>query len=171
MTDLDYDWWEFVYEDFKDNMTEKGFDVDLTKTYFDHMYSQGQGAGFTADLDTRKFLEAHDLTSTYPHIMMLLNAGGGIATWIRARDTYSIVEIDTHDYLEDTLDTNIPIIEHCVEEWDRQLEGEMDRFEHDLREHVDGYCHDLMRDLITEYEFLCEEEEKRRAEEELEEAA
>ena len=151
-------WWEFVYDDFKDDMAEKGLDVDLKKTYFGKMYCQGQGAGMTACVDTRKFMEAHGLVEKYPHIMMMLEAGGDIASIVQGRDYHSVIEIDTFDRLEDLLDTRIPIIGLAVEDWDRALEEEVDAFEGDLREIVDDYNHDLMSRLITEYEYLTSDE-------------
>lgn len=155
---VDHVWWEFVYDGFKEDMAEKGLDVDLKKTYFGKMYCQGQGAGMTASVDTRKFLGAHELVDKYPHIVMMLDAGGDIASIIQGRDTHSIVEVDTHDHLENLLDTTVTIIDMAVEGWDQALEIEVNAFEDDLREIIDGHNHDLMNRLIEEYEYLTSDE-------------
>lgn len=168
---LDYEWWEDVYVMFKEDMVDRGFDVDLERTHFGRMYCQGQGAGFTAILDTRLFIEQHDLVETYPHIMMLLNAGGDIASLIRAQDTYSVTEVDGHDWLVNHLDCTVPIIDLSVEDWDVALEREVNAFEYDLRDAVDGYCSDLMDDLLAEYEYRIEDEKEREKEEILAEIA
>ena len=55
---VDCDWWEFVYEDFKNLCKTIGIDVDLKKTYFTGFYHQGSGSAFTADIDICECLKA-----------------------------------------------------------------------------------------------------------------
>ncbi len=44
---FDYEWWEFIYEDFKERAKEAGFDV--TNIYWRGFWSQGDGAMFEYD--------------------------------------------------------------------------------------------------------------------------
>ena len=54
-----YDWWDCVFDGFKENMMEKGLEADLNKTYFALSYSQSDYAAFTAIVrDFGKFLAA-----------------------------------------------------------------------------------------------------------------
>ena len=54
---VDYDWWEYVYEDLKRLAAYFGLDVDTKKTYFSGFSHQGQGSSFTADIDIKKMLD------------------------------------------------------------------------------------------------------------------
>lgn len=53
---VDYDWWDSVYEDFSMLCEKIGLTVDQKKTYFSSFSSQGNGAGFTADVDLLKLI-------------------------------------------------------------------------------------------------------------------
>jgi hypothetical protein len=48
---VDYDWYEFVYDDFSEICKTIGISVDLKRTYFSGFYHQGSGSSFTADID------------------------------------------------------------------------------------------------------------------------
>jgi len=54
---VDFDWWDFVYEDFKSLADCFGIEVDTKKTYFSGFSHQGQGSSFTADIDVKKLLD------------------------------------------------------------------------------------------------------------------
>lgn len=54
---VDHDWWDFTYEDFKSLCATIGVDVDLKKTFFNGFYTQGSGSSFTADIDIFKLIE------------------------------------------------------------------------------------------------------------------
>lgn len=61
---LDYEWWDSVYEDYKENIIAEYFDV--TKMYFRGFWSQGDGAMFEYDGITDKlfndFVDSLDLS-------------------------------------------------------------------------------------------------------------
>lgn len=54
----DYDWWEFVYDDFSELCKTIGIEVDLNKTYFNGFYHQGSGSAFTASIYVKDCLIA-----------------------------------------------------------------------------------------------------------------
>lgn len=54
---VDFDWWDSVYDDFKMICDTVGIDVDLKKTYFSGFSSQGDGATFTASVDLLKLID------------------------------------------------------------------------------------------------------------------
>jgi hypothetical protein len=54
---VDYDWYEFVYDDFSAICKTIGVSVDLKHTYFSGFYHQGSGSAFTADIDLFKLIE------------------------------------------------------------------------------------------------------------------
>lgn len=51
---VDFDWWDFIYDDFKQLCKTICIEVDLKKTYFNGFYSQGSGSSFTADITNVK---------------------------------------------------------------------------------------------------------------------
>ena len=54
---VDYEWWDYTHENFKEQMKEIG--VHVEKIYFSGFYSQGDGACFDGRVaDWPKFLEA-----------------------------------------------------------------------------------------------------------------
>lgn len=52
----DYQWWDFVYEDFQTLAEYFGFTVDLERSFFTLNYSQGDGSSYTAYVDPCKLI-------------------------------------------------------------------------------------------------------------------
>ena len=75
---VDYGWWEFVYDDFFRLAKTFGIEVNLKKTFFTGFYHQGQGSSYTAYVDTGKLIQcikdrawkeyAPDLEFNFPEI-------------------------------------------------------------------------------------------------------
>lgn len=53
----DYEWWDWIYEDFKTEMESKGIAVD--QMYFSGFWSQGDGACFEGRVKAHEFIDAH----------------------------------------------------------------------------------------------------------------
>jgi len=53
----DYEWWDSVYEQAKEDGAEKGFEIDDIR--FSGFWSQGDGAHWTGRINLIKFVEAH----------------------------------------------------------------------------------------------------------------
>jgi len=54
---LDYEWWDCVYDDAKEDGYEKGFCID--KIYFSGFWSQGDGASWAGQIDVVQWLRTH----------------------------------------------------------------------------------------------------------------
>lgn len=75
---VDYGWWEFVYDDFFRLAKTFGVKVNLKKTFFTGFYHQSQGSSYTAHVDTGKLIQcikdrawkeyAPDLEFNFPEI-------------------------------------------------------------------------------------------------------
>ena len=65
---LDYEWWDCVYEDAKEDGKELGFYID--KIYFSGFWSQGDGASWQGQVDVSQWLRTHTKDSI------------GITAWI-----------------------------------------------------------------------------------------
>lgn len=60
---LDWDWWNCIYDNFKRNMEQSGYEVD--NIYFSGFWSQGDGACFTGSVSIDEWLKAHKLGNKY----------------------------------------------------------------------------------------------------------
>ena len=65
---LDYEWWDCLYEDAKEDGKELGFYID--KIYFSGFWSQGDGASWQGQVDVSQWLRTHTKDSI------------GITAWI-----------------------------------------------------------------------------------------
>lgn len=158
---VDHDWWEFLYEDFKAEMLEKGIDIDDIS--FSGFWSQGDGASFTGKVrsqDMGKFMDAHDLSERYPAARYFCQFDEVWLNLYRTSSHYShenTVDVSMHD------STGNPYVEGCAR-WDiydtmqTLFDTEYAQLELDCEEILRGYMHDLYRRLGKEYEYLTSED-------------
>lgn len=154
------DWWDFVYSDFKEDMREVG--IDVRRMYFTGFWSQGDGACFEGRLDdASKYLDHHH-KDQYPMIRKLLEHGGGLYVRCEHRGHYYHenctefwVDADT---LTGMLDQPTEFHEQIAEQWQDQLDRELDDFERDVIEQWRTYMQDLYRKLKEEYDYLVSDE-------------
>ena len=73
---VNHDWWDGVYELWTEKLEQVGYnDIEIN---FSGFWSQGDGASFTGRVyshDVQKFMDAHALSTKYPHIYNLASAG------------------------------------------------------------------------------------------------
>lgn len=62
-----HDWWDYIYDDFKEFCKTIGIDVDTRKTWFSGFSSQGDGAGFTSDINFITLVEGVQSKSYLEH--------------------------------------------------------------------------------------------------------
>ena len=55
---VDYRWWDFIYDDFISICETLGITVDKESIVFEGFYSQGDGSAFTAEINLAKMLDA-----------------------------------------------------------------------------------------------------------------
>ena len=70
---LDYDWWEFTYDDLERVIKAIDGDVDLKETYFSGFCHQGQGSSFSGNITARDVLaaiDAHALDDIAPELRL-----------------------------------------------------------------------------------------------------
>jgi hypothetical protein len=158
---VQYDWWDCVYDDFKTDMAEKGVYVD--NIYFSGFWSQGDGACFEGSVyvaDFAKFMDAHDLSSRYP-------ASKFFADHSELR--LDIAKVNRHYCHENTVDVSIYDItgnpyDEGTTRWDiydtmqTLFETEVELLTLDCEEIVKNYMQNLYSKLNKEYEYLTSEE-------------
>jgi hypothetical protein len=154
---VDYDWWDCAYEDFKQQMSEKGIHVE--NIYFSGFWSQGDGACFEGAVyvaDFANFMDIHNLSEKYP-------ASKFMADWselhlqISKEASHYCHENTVGVYLRDNTGNPYEDFSPRWEIYDTMqtlFDSEFAQLELDCEEIVKGYMQDLYRTLQKEYEYL-----------------
>ncbi len=155
------DWWDSIYEMFKEDMNEQG--IYVSKMYFSGFWSQGDGACFEGHLDDIPlFLEKNFKPDDYPMIRKLLDSGGSLkfstshsGHYYHENCTRFYIEADRLEYCVD-----IPTDFHqqIVEQWDKELDNEVVDFEKESVEIFKNHMRTLYRKLEKEYDYLVGDE-------------
>ncbi len=155
------DWWDSIYEMFKEDMNEQG--IYVSNMYFSGFWSQGDGACFEGHLDdVPLFLEKNFKPDEYPMIRKLLDSGGSLK-FSTSHDGHYYHENCTRFYIEaDRLEycVDIPTDFHqqVVEQWDKELDNEIVDFEKESVEIFKNHMRTLYRKLEKEYDYLVTDE-------------
>lgn len=154
------EWWGYVYSDFKEDMREVGIHVD--RMYFSGFWSQGDGACFEGGFDSARTYFDHHHKDQYPMIRKLMDHGGHIYVSCRHsgrhyHENCTAFSID-HDTLHQLVECPTEFHEQVIDQWDRQLEDEVEMFERDMTEQFRTYMRDLYSRLETEHDYLTSDE-------------
>ena len=156
---VEHDWWEFVYEEFKERMAKVGIEVD--KIYFSGFWSQGDGACFEGTINPLRFFRKH-FPQEYPTIRLVLRHGGTARISCRHSGHYyhehsTSFSID-YDMPSNVMPTPTDFHELIVEGYDASMELEMSDFETQSVELFRKYMRELYRELEKEYDNLTSDE-------------
>lgn len=156
---VDYEWWDCLYDDFKIEMLEKGITVDQIN--FSGFYSQGDGACFTGTVDMRVFLKIHDLEQDFM----------GATFFAGQRELYASITRTHSSHYSHEYTTQIELHEDTYNNFDEddlrcQVYGEMAgllneewaRLEETVTKICRSYMRDLYRRLRDEFEALTTDE-------------
>ena len=72
---LDYEWWDYIEEGFKNKCTPMG--IDVTRIFFTGFYSQGDHAGFEGRVDLSRYMKYYKMDEEYPALFAALCEDGG----------------------------------------------------------------------------------------------
>jgi len=140
---LMYDWYEYVFEIFKEDMYKK-YSCDVRDIFFSGFWSQGDGASFTGGIFIKDYLEATKQKSKYRSLWKYLEEYepnidiGQSGNYCHENTMY----FDDHFFLEGT------------EKQSDQLYSLMDEIEETFREEA----RKLYGQLEDEYEYLTSKE-------------
>lgn len=155
---VDHDWWEFTYDEFKLQMLEKGITVaDMNFTGF---YSQGDGASFTGRIDMVQFLKIHELEQRFMAATFFAGQGELWADIDRGNSRYyhensivvTVVRDNYNNYEEGSTRYEV------YETMNDVLDAEHDDLEEKVTEICRSYMQDLYSKLRQEYEYLTSRE-------------
>ena len=154
------DWYQSVYESFKEDMREVG--IDVRRMYFSGFWSQGDGACFKGRFDNLKTYLDHHHKDQYPMIRKLLEHGGYVhidcthsGHYYHEQSTHFSVE---HETFYRTVECPTEFHEKIVDAWDKQLEDEVEAFENDVTEQWRTYMQDLYSKLEDAHDYLVSDE-------------
>lgn len=155
---VDHDWWDCTYEDFKIEMQTKGITVEDMN--FSGFYSQGDGASFTGRVDMIQFLKVHELEQKYMGATFFAGQGELWAELTRGSSRYShentvsinMIVDSYNNYEEDSPRYQV------YETMQEVLDLEMKNLEEDVSDLCRGYMQDLYSKLRDGYEYLTSEE-------------
>lgn len=155
---VDYDWWDCTYEDFKIEMQTKGITVeDMNFTGF---YSQGDGASFTGRIDMIQFLKVHELEQEYMAATFFAGQGelwvditrGGSRYYHEQSVNFNLIADNFNNYEEGSTRYEV------YDTMDTVLNSEWKDLETEVTDICRGYMQDLYSKLRDEYEYLTSDE-------------
>lgn len=155
------EWWDCVYDRFKEDMEEVGIEVDDMS--FSGFWSQGDGASFTGYMRSKPFFEQHKLADSYPWMAKLISHGGDFTLRIERTSDHYVhentvgVDLTFTDMFYHVL-PNDGVRAEVIEQWDYQLDAEYEGIAKAATDIIRGYCRDLYRRLQEEYDYLTSDE-------------
>lgn len=154
---LDYDWWEFGEENFKNAMGDKG--VIVSRIHFNLSYGQGDYASFEGSISVDEWMVHKGYDETYPALYLAAVDYGEFARVSdRSRGGWPRVNLDGY-IVGNTYPTGI-FKDLDPEAWDELIEEQFSAagMEDEMQSFVEDECRQLYRDLRKEYEHLTSEQ-------------
>ena len=154
---VDHDWYQYTYDEFKIEMQTKGITVD--EMNFTGFYSQGDGASFTGRVDMIQFLKVHGLEEHFMGATFFAGQGElwaditrGTGRYCHQHSVEATLIDDTYNNFDDEVRFEVytRMEEVLNDEW-KDLEEEVNKI-------CRGYMQDLYRQLRDEYEALTSKE-------------
>lgn len=151
---VDYDWWDFIYEDFKQQMKESG--VEVLEIEFSGFCSQGDGAWFAGHIDDwylvlrdlGQLLKAHNY---WPHSEWSFSSG------IHHRGGMSYTTDMPAD--QNPYDEEDELLQFAAFDLRNPDQDKIEAIEDDVRELFEGKAAELYRDLEAEYDWRTGDEQ------------
>lgn len=159
---VDYDWWDFAYDDFIAIAETIGIKIDPKKIYFRGFYSQGDGSCFSASVDVAQMIPAiqHENWKSYaPNIELNLPVPQLDARVLKLiageqLDISPTIEHNSRYYcVSASLNEQLPYSNHRYP----QIEAQLEKLGTDLQAIADRLNRYLFKALEEEYEYLCSE--------------
>lgn len=155
---VDHEWWEYTYDEYKIEMQTKGITVD--EMNFTGFYSQGDGASFTGRVDMIAFLKVHGLEEHFMGATFFAGQGElwaeitrGSSRYLHENSVSVNLIVDSYNNYEDD-STRYQVYETMQE----VMEHEVKDLEIEVEDICKGYMRDLYAKLRDEYEYLTSKE-------------
>ena len=149
---LDYEWYDYLYTQFKADCLPKGVRVDYI--HYSGFGNQGDGATFDCHVDIPTYMELQGLHETYPALYLaVIDDGSRIGVRRNLRGNMEIYNY--HVYANQTAPSGV--FENLDQQaWEELIDAQ--EREADLDDAVLKLCRglaaELYKDLEAEYEYL-----------------
>lgn len=159
---VDYDWYTFTIEDFKNVCATIVIEIDVQRTYFRGFYSQGDGSSFQATVDIPQLTKAilnQAWVGYAPNLQFNFPAVDFDSRLIRLFENESldanpnIVGSERWYSVTADLSYQLPYTNHCY----NRTEAELEKLETWLQAIADKLNRYLFKSLQAEYEHQTEE--------------
>lgn len=152
------DWYEYVYQEFTEDMEAIGVRVD--NIYFSGFWSQGDGACFEGRVeDSKTFLKNFQ---GYPMLNNLASNGGSVTISVTHSGHYYHENCTHWNYEFDTFELVVPALtdfhEKVIRIMDEELDIEASKFEAEAIEFMKDKMRELYSKLSDEYDHLTSDE-------------
>ena len=158
---VSHDWWEFTYEDFKNEMAQKGVVVD--DIFFSGFWSQGDGACFTGTVSSsnfKLFMEAFDLHDKFSAAYYFAQSQEVYMNIVH-QGYYShenTMSVQLHDYTGNPYGEEDGLRYETYDTMQTLFNEDFDALEDELQELMQNEARKLYRRLEKEYEYLTSDE-------------
>lgn len=153
---LDYEWWDYIDESFKEKCKALGISVD--DITFSGFYSQGDGAAFCGSVDVSAYMEQHNLTESYPALYLAVKDDG---SYVRISTSHRghMRSDGSNECANQTAPSGV-FSDLPQEDWEELVDAQAN--EACLEDGVLEWCNELASelycDLENEYEHLTSKE-------------
>jgi hypothetical protein len=149
---LDYEWYDYLYTQFKADCLPKGVRVDNIR--FSGFGSQGDGAAFDGQVDIPTYMELQGLHETYPALYLAV-VDDGSRIGVRQNHRGNMEIYNYHVYANQTAPSGV--FENLDQQaWEELIDAQ--EREVDFDDAVLKFCRELTaelyKDLQAEYEHL-----------------
>lgn len=157
---FEYDWWDYLEQDFTDRMAAEGVRVD--RILFSLSYSQGDHASFVGRVDVsmwmhhQKYDTEHTFAEAFPALYLAVRQDGTYATVTESHRRYPSFDYQCHTEYTDPEG----VFQHLDEDTWRDLVYEQEQeadLESNVKAWVDARCAELYQDIRKEYESISDE--------------
>ena len=154
---LDYNWWDYTYDLFKETCETKGVDVeDIT---FSGFWSQGDGAAFAGRVSIPAFMQQHGLDVRYPALYIAVcNDCSYVRVRFSRNNNMECADYGMYGNQTDPegvfggLDRDAWV--ELVDEQERDAD-----LEREIMDFCSGLANDLYETLETEHDYLTSQEQ------------
>jgi hypothetical protein len=160
-----WDWWDYTFDHWIEKLLPLGIRTDATQMQFSGFWSQGDGASFTGEIDTKQFFDAHPELHKFTAAKHFIDMSAVSLRIVRGsmrgrwHSSACCVNLDL-DFEPNDDEEDLRNAVHSVfyEQW---LNAEGDDLETACNEIVRGYMDALYKDLEAEHEHLTSDEQVR----------
>ena len=153
----DYDWADYIQEDFESQMQVQGIKVD--RFYWDISYSQSDGASFDGHVMVYQWMEANpQYIEQYPALYLACKSDGSYLTF-RTNNHGHYMHTNVTEYLWETLPEGVfamldedAWVELVTEQWDSA------GLEEEMKSTCERFMSDMYDRLRDEYENITSED-------------